>query len=173
MFEKFAFVGEFQSQDDTLAIVEIGEQTQNMRMSGKVSFSATCQPHPPARSWRPEQNLNIPQILLDLNLPSNLFFDPVFQDLLLHQTFQRNDVSTAFCSCQVNPSEFPSTQWFPDLKVRQRFGSIINREHSRSVRAQIGRAPLHDHSRFERQIEIHIAFPHVFSSIRRSFDFCW
>lgn len=34
MLKQFALVGEFQSQNDSLAIVEISEETEHMRMSG-------------------------------------------------------------------------------------------------------------------------------------------
>lgn len=45
MLKQLALVGEFQSQDDTLAIVEISVETQHMRVSAGIRKSASSPLH--------------------------------------------------------------------------------------------------------------------------------
>lgn len=54
---------------------------------------------------------NLPQVLLNLNLPSNLFLYLALDDFLLVQALQRHDeMGGSFRSCQVDSSEFALSQ---------------------------------------------------------------
>jgi hypothetical protein len=59
-----------------------------------------------------------PEVLLDLNLPPDLFLHLVLQDLCLDQAFQGDDVPRrGLCPRQVDSTEFPTSEGFADLEI--------------------------------------------------------
>lgn len=63
---------------------------------------------------------NLPQVLLNLNLPSDLLLHLSLNDFLFVQALQRHDeMRSSFRSCQVDSSEFALSQRSADSKSRQ------------------------------------------------------
>lgn len=61
---------------------------------------------------------NSPEVLLNLNLPPDLFLHLVLQDLCLDQAFQGDDVPRrGLCPRQVDSTEFPTSEGFADLEI--------------------------------------------------------
>ena len=59
-----------------------------------------------------------PEVLLNLNLPPDLFLHLVLQDLRLDQAFQGDDVPRrGLCPRQVDSTEFPTSEGFADLEI--------------------------------------------------------
>lgn len=118
MLEKLSLVGELEGEDDPLAIVEIGKQPKHMRVPAAIP--QPCQ----FRRSRADKRSDPPEILLDLDLPSDLLLYSVLEDLGLHQAFQRDDVLRALRPRQVDTTELSSSQRFSDFKVGQRAGPV-------------------------------------------------
>jgi hypothetical protein len=103
--------------------MEIGKQPENVWVSA-IRNHVKHQPRAPTITLyhlRLPYAIYIydsPEVLLDLNLPPDLFLHLVLQDLRLDQAFQGDDVPRrGLCPRQVDSTEFPTSEGFADLEI--------------------------------------------------------